>query len=50
MEDKRMNRKEYEEVDLEIVRFDAEDVIVTSETVPGGGGDGGDELPGNPGM
>ena len=25
-----MNRKDYEEVKLEIVRFDAEDVIVTS--------------------
>ena len=44
-----MNRKDYEEVDLEIIRFDAEDVIVTSETIPGGG-DGGDELPGNSGM
>ena len=36
-----MNRKDYEEVKLEIVRFDAEDVIVTSIN----SGDGGDETP-----
>lgn len=36
-----MNRKDYEEVDLEIIRFDAEDVIVTSIN----SGDGGDETP-----
>jgi hypothetical protein len=44
-----MNRKDYEAVELEIIRFDAEDVIVTSETVPGGG-DGGDEVSPKPGM
>lgn len=40
-----MNKKDYEEVDLEIIRFDAEDVIVTSIN----SGDGGDELPPKPG-
>ena len=40
-----MNREKYEEVDLEIVRFDAEDVIVTSI----GSGDGGDEVKPIPG-
>lgn len=38
-----MNRKDYEELDLEIIRFDAEDVIVTS--VCDVDSDGGDELP-----
>ncbi len=40
-----MNRKDYEELDLEIIRFDAEDVIVTSPN-----GDGGDEIPPKPGV
>ena len=41
-----MNRKDYEAVDLEIIRFNSEDVIVTSPN----GGDGGDELKPKPGM